>query len=722
MVFADNPETLGTVQAAQESSETLITQSGSSFAGAGTGQLVNRTANGQNTAPRLEVENVTVSNFTGEDTSAAVEFSPNPVLANIERDESSAQADGPTDLTGTDFVGTPLSDFRLNVGGGTYTDEWGKIWQADRYFSNGSTEATRSNTAKTNDSIAETQDDGLYQSHRYSKNLGYRIPVANGTYDIKLHFAETFWKDSGKRLFDVAIESKTVIGDLDIVANKGRNKALKKGFNKVVIQDGQLDIDLSATQDQAQLAGIEIKAVALSNEAPTGKETDQTSPDKSIENRLENTSESKQPASKSLSNSQEQSQNNSQEKSQTKTVLPKPEIPTSQTKSSPVPTGKGAVRYISPEGNGDGSSWEKAAGLSDLANLIEKSSPGDEILLAGDLGTYNVVEYPVAIRSGSTEKAPIFIRGAASRAGGKETPLFVSDRDENWAPGKRDGQEVFRLLNGANHLHFSNLDFKNVGNGAFRLGGNLTGITLEDMSAKNVRRFVENTASGSAKSASVKELTIRDVKVEGFSKSAIRLQYDTQNVLIEDVYGDSQGQDGDVFAMGVNLAGSVNNVVHRRVTMKNATQKGGKNDYWNADGFVTEENTYNITYEDTFASGNTDGGYDLKSNNTVLIRAKAADNKRNFRIWGDATMYDVASDDPLRRGGIGTNAHIHVLEDANLTIEGASFTGSKKIENIVFDVDDQAKIVVNNAVIKDNLYTLKTAKDENIQLNNVVEK
>ena len=54
-------------------------------------------------------------------------------------------------------------------------------------------------------------------------------------------------------------------------------------------------------------------------------------------------------------------------------------------------------------------------------------------------------------------------------------------RAENWAPGKNNGTEVFRLLNGAKHLHFSDLDFKNIGNGAFRFGGDITDIVLEDI-------------------------------------------------------------------------------------------------------------------------------------------------------------------------------------------------------------------------------------------------
>ncbi|MGC1305837.1 MAG: hypothetical protein WA885_01320 [Phormidesmis sp.] len=379
-----------------------------------------------------------------------------------------------------------------------------------------------------------------------------------------------------------------------------------------------------------------------------------------------------------------------------------------------------AIRYISPDGDGDGTSWEQAANIADLDALIEQSAPGDEVWLAGDLGNYEA-DRAISLDSGGTWAAPVYVRGVASRVGGKDTPLFVGDRTPNWAPGQSHGDEVFRLLNGANHLHFSNIDFKNVGNGAFRLGGDLTDITLEEMEANNVRRFVENAVAGGATTASVSDLTIRDVDILGFSKSAIRLQYDTHDVLIEDVYGDAQGQDGDEFAMGVHLQGTVHNVVHRQVSMNNAIQTKAESEYWNADGFVSDYGTYDITYEDTYASGSTDSGYDVKSYNTLFIRAAAADNKRNFRVWNFATMIDVVSDEPFKRGGTGSTAHIHVLEHGDLTITGGTFSGDKSIENIVFDLDDQGSLQVNGGIITDNLYTLNTVEDGSFTLNNLIE-
>ena len=548
---------------------------------------------------------------------------------------------------------------RINAGGQKFVDKAGNVWAADRFFEDGK-------TVYKNVEIKGTPDNYLYQTERNAKTLDYAIPVANGTYDLNLLFSEIQWSRNQQRRFDISIEGKRVTQSLDIHAKAGKFRAFNQTFESILVTDGELNIAMRGLTDRAKLSALEILPLAQSSSEPAE----------------------------------------------------------SSTAIAPRPLNQGSrVRYIKPGGNGDGSSWDRAAGLNDIDRLIEKSSGGDEIWLAGDRGTYNVGNQRITIDSGSRNNKPIYIRGVASRSGGESTPLIVGDRAENWSKGKRNGDEVFRLLNGANNLHFSGLNFKNIGNGAFRLGGDLRDITLENMNATNVRRFVENDDAGDAKTASVENLTIRDINIQGFSKSAIHLKYNTNNVLIEDVFADSQRQDGDEFAMGVQLEGSVHNVVHRRVTMNNATQRKGRNDYWNGDGFVTDWGTYNITYEDTFAAGSTDGGYDLKSRDTLLIRAGAADNKRNFRIWRNATMFDVVSDEPVRRGGGGTTAHIHVLGDeGNLTIKGGTFSGDDNVDNIIFDLDDRGRLRVENATITDNRYRLHTVEGGRIEASNLVEK
>ena len=209
---------------------------------------------------------------------------------------------------------------------------------------------------------------------------------------------------------------------------------------------------------------------------------------------------------------------------------------------------------------------------------------------------------------------------------------------------------MFRLKAGADHLHFSFLEFQNIGNGAFLVQANLAALTLEDIIATNVTRFFERDPD---KMCTVTDLRVRRVSVDGFSKSAIRLDQNTSNVVIEDVRADSMRQDFDNFAEGVDLSGNVHDVIFRRCVMRNSQQTRGPDDFWNGDGFTTELGTHNILFEDCIADGNTDAGFDLKSNNLTLSRCRSYGNTANFKLWGKekVVMHECVSENPIHHGG-----------------------------------------------------------------------
>lgn len=376
------------------------------------------------------------------------------------------------------------------------------------------------------------------------------------------------------------------------------------------------------------------------------------------------------------------------------------------TSSSALPSGR--IFYIAPEasGNKDGSSWSNAARLSDLPKLLEAANPGDQVWIRGDQGAY-ALDRPIQLKHGGTADQPIVIRGVNVDGTDSATPLLVGDRATNWEPGLCDGQEVFRLLQGADHLEFANLNFKNVGNGAFRIAQDITNLTIRDMEAENVRRFIENTASPGAMTATVSGLTVKNVAVRGFSKGVIRLRYDSHDILIEDVVGDAASQNGEEFITGVHLDGTVHDVMHRRVTMLNSVRTGSESEYWNGDGFGTERGTYNITYDQTYAAGSTDAGYDLKSQSTLLINTVAAGNKRNYRIWGEAELRDIISDEPLKQGGIGSASHLWAASQARVKLSNATFSGEANVDNVVFELDENSTVDVDGYAILDDRYRLQ---------------
>lgn len=352
--------------------------------------------------------------------------------------------------------------------------------------------------------------------------------------------------------------------------------------------------------------------------------------------------------------------------------------------------------YVSPVGSGrqDGSSWANAASINKLTAIVESAEAGSTVLLRADAGAYTVSQ-SINLRGGGTGDQPITIRGVDG-AGNDMKAVFVGNRAEVYSPSAAQGMEVFRLLDGADHLKFENMSFQNVSN-AFRLAGTITDITVEDMAATNVSRFMDNLVTGSAKSADVSDLTIRDVTVDGFAKGVVRLQYDSHNVVIERVNGDSQHIDGANFAIGVALDGTVHDVVIRDTSMGNITDT--TNRYRNGDGFATERGVYSVRFERTYSYNNTDAGYDIKSSSTILVDAVSENNTRNFRFWGTDTVgEDLTSINPYYHGGSNTSSGVWLNTGAIVSIDGLTFIEDDSVEPLVDLYYSNATLNLSNAV------------------------
>lgn len=142
---------------------------------------------------------------------------------------------------------TPVA--RINAGAGSYTSSSGATFAADSMFTGGGTYTTKSN-------VEGTSDPGLYRSERHGM-ASYNVPVSDGTYVARLHFAEIWHRKAGARVFDVKLEGATAISNLDVYSRVGRNRALVLNF-PVAVSDGHLDIEFVRRVDAATLSGIEI--------------------------------------------------------------------------------------------------------------------------------------------------------------------------------------------------------------------------------------------------------------------------------------------------------------------------------------------------------------------------------------------------------------------------------------------------------------------------------
>ncbi|HEY7704575.1 MAG TPA: hypothetical protein VID03_07060 [Acidimicrobiia bacterium] len=365
------------------------------------------------------------------------------------------------------------------------------------------------------------------------------------------------------------------------------------------------------------------------------------------------------------------------------------------TRAAPSDPAAPADFFVGPVASGDGSGrgQSDAAAFAHLGRLIAAAPPGTVIELAADQGVYELSK-PITIAGGGEVDSPITIRGPLDGP----RPVLRGERTDPYDPQGETGSPAFRLEAGADHLVFALLECERVGNGCFNVVGDISDLTLQSITARNVRRFLDTGTESGARDASVTGLTVAEVRVEGFSKGVIRLGSDSHDVLIQDVVGDSQGQDGDNFAIGVHLVDSVHDVRLERVTMSNALDT--LHDYWNGDGFATERDVFRVHLVGTEAANNSDAGYDLKSSSTVLEDVTAAGNKRNYRLWGeDMVVADCSGLDPLLRGGTGSPIQVQVLESAEVWMENCTFADSASA-TVVFSVEGTSSLELRDVDVE----------------------
>lgn len=362
-----------------------------------------------------------------------------------------------------------------------------------------------------------------------------------------------------------------------------------------------------------------------------------------------------------------------------------------------------AVRHVTPSGAGSrkGTTLDDAGTLSDLPAFIGAVGPGGEIWVHGGFGSYGM-QAPVTISAGGEPGNPVVIRGVDQDGGSGVRAMLVGTRSYPWRSGLPEGSDAFVLATRADHLQFRNLDFANL-KAVFEVIEPVRDLVTEDVRADRIARLVNATVT-------VSGLTVRNVQGFGYIKM-FYLGADTNAVLFEDVLGDAEGQTSG-FPMGVQLDGTTHDVMLRRVTMRNHRSNKTKNTaYWNGDGFSAEEQTYDLLYEDTTATGNTDSGYDIKARSARLVRATAADNKQNYRCrYRGVTLVDSVSGNPVRRGGTGIQVHVRAGIAPNVTpvdivpavLQNCRITdsGPASVSSIVFSAENGAVLNVEGGSVQ----------------------
>jgi hypothetical protein len=100
------------------------------------------------------------------------------------------------------------------------------------------------------------------------------MPIANGSYVVRLHFAEIYWGNpgtglnggAGSRVMSVSLENQLRLINFDVAGEVGAASAIIKNI-PVTVSDGQLNIDFSATVNRPMVCAVEV--YQFSNAAPT---------------------------------------------------------------------------------------------------------------------------------------------------------------------------------------------------------------------------------------------------------------------------------------------------------------------------------------------------------------------------------------------------------------------------------------------------------------------
>ena len=140
----------------------------------------------------------------------------------------------------------------VNVGGPAYTGVDGVHYVAEEFVSGGDVGQI--------EGVKGSQDEPLYLTYRIG-DVRVDKPMANGLYDVILHFAEPDEIEAKERLFDVFINTEKRVARLDVMVS--RDGKIRSGLTVAVpnvrVSDGRLQIEFSAISGEPILSAVVVR-------------------------------------------------------------------------------------------------------------------------------------------------------------------------------------------------------------------------------------------------------------------------------------------------------------------------------------------------------------------------------------------------------------------------------------------------------------------------------
>jgi len=179
--------------------------------------------------------------------------------------------------SGTRGVGV----IRVNVGGKKLKSWEGTVWEADRDYVEGGwgcLDTATTDIQTTTDDVVNSEDLAVFQTVRLGERLRYRFDLPNGTYRVRLLFAEIYWATSDAEQQEVRVQGKAVLSHFNIFDQSGHDAAYEKVVQTNVAR-GRLEIECIGQSlpmhSGARISAIEVRPISRTR--PARRKTKATS-------------------------------------------------------------------------------------------------------------------------------------------------------------------------------------------------------------------------------------------------------------------------------------------------------------------------------------------------------------------------------------------------------------------------------------------------------------
>jgi hypothetical protein len=358
-------------------------------------------------------------------------------------------------------------------------------------------------------------------------------------------------------------------------------------------------------------------------------------------------------------------------------------------------------RYVTPAGAGlkDGTSWANAF-QGDLEGGLQTAweATGRTNTLFVGSGIYTV---PQTLNLTGGGQDLLHMKKLAGVDTGAGKPVFQGD----YTLANQLQRSFINVPLGVSYWQIDNIIIRNYFYGIY-VNGQHEGIRVFDVDVHDMSDgiYFWGRATRSNPAVGTHDILVKGGQYTNYTKSAVRFRNGNYMAAVISVNADAGGQANWApgnFPMGIRIGNSPaesdyifeHDIVFQDVVSRNSWHQDDAGSYWNGDGFTAERAAYNITYLRSKAFDNTDGGWDDKSRNPVLIDTVSFGNKRNYRYWSadKATFIRTVGGYSFKRGGSGDSVGLWVGGNGRLDAYFSTFFNNLHSE-VMLEEANQVRI------------------------------